>query len=163
MNRSADDDSQASKLQRMDEGPASPDILNISPIEHISSRTTSSSPATRHNQAQKIMNLPPDIFLELASFTSPQALLSLAFTCMTFYVFLSGPSPVSDMVWAKVGRAVRMPECPPDLTQIQYMRLVFLSVCMNCGNPRNTLNLRERRRMNRYRSPRCVYCCYERE
>ncbi|KAF9533611.1 hypothetical protein CPB83DRAFT_845563 [Crepidotus variabilis] len=92
--------------------------------------------ARRQRTTMSLVDLPMDIILEVLGHVEPLDLLNLLATSKTFKNLLMKRS--SRLVWRRARANVPdFPECPDDLTEIGYARLVFESHCQVCDQGRS--------------------------
>ncbi|KAF8607776.1 hypothetical protein BDV93DRAFT_603553 [Ceratobasidium sp. AG-I] len=85
-----------------------------------------------------IVEVPLDVFAEIASYLHPLDILSLARSTKYFRKLIMQPS--AKHIWHAAGRNVPgLPECPPHLSEPAYAALIFQKTCSICGTtvPRN--------------------------
>ncbi|KAG8710595.1 hypothetical protein FRC08_016960 [Ceratobasidium sp. 394] len=87
----------------------------------------------KQGRLRGIMNMPVDIFAEIAVYLYPIDLVYLARANKFFRQMLMNRSFIH--VWRCAERNVEgLPPCPKDLCQPQYAALVFTKYCSTCGN-----------------------------
>ncbi|KII91497.1 hypothetical protein PLICRDRAFT_105367 [Plicaturopsis crispa FD-325 SS-3] len=81
-----------------------------------------------------LIDLPLDIFFEVCTVLHPVDILQLSRVSKEFRsLFMSRNSR---HVWVAARRnAPGVPDCPPDMTEGQYARLLFEHDCYACGKP----------------------------
>ncbi|CAE6496594.1 unnamed protein product [Rhizoctonia solani] len=81
-----------------------------------------------------LVNMPIDIFTEIASHLLPIDIISLSRANRFFRNLLMNRS--SSHIWHGVMRNVRgLPPCPPDLSEPHFLALLFSKHCTMCGQP----------------------------
>ncbi|KAJ1300166.1 hypothetical protein OPQ81_011918 [Rhizoctonia solani] len=79
-----------------------------------------------------LVNMPIDIFTEIASYLMPIDIISLSRANRFFRNMLMNRS--SGHVWHRSMRNIRgLPPCPPDLSEPYYLSLLFSKHCTMCG------------------------------
>ncbi|CAE6358899.1 unnamed protein product [Rhizoctonia solani] len=106
-------------------------------------RTTSkpSKPVVRKKQVRGkqgglagLINMPIDIFTEVASYLLPGDILSLARSNKFFRNLLMDRSAIH--IWHGAMRNVKaLPPCPPGMSEPHYLSLLFSKTCSMCGAP----------------------------
>ncbi|KDQ18185.1 hypothetical protein BOTBODRAFT_42588 [Botryobasidium botryosum FD-172 SS1] len=81
--------------------------------------------------AHLITDMPFDILLEIMAHLLPDDLISLTYTGRAFRNILRRRS--SAEMWRFAFANAGMPECPDDLTELQYANLAFGTHCHQCG------------------------------
>ncbi|EIW63492.1 uncharacterized protein TRAVEDRAFT_80581, partial [Trametes versicolor FP-101664 SS1] len=79
-----------------------------------------------------LLNLPLDVLMEIMSFLRPRDLLTLARTCKDFRAYLFSRRSIPCWKAARQ-RWKDLPDCPSDISEMHYARLVFTEECHNCG------------------------------
>ncbi|KAF8602465.1 hypothetical protein BDV93DRAFT_411949, partial [Ceratobasidium sp. AG-I] len=75
-----------------------------------------------------LMNIPVEIFMEIASFINPGDLLSVARTCKTLRGTLMKHS--ATQIWHVAENSVLgLPNCPEDMHPPDYAALIFTKAC----------------------------------
>ncbi|EJC98196.1 uncharacterized protein FOMMEDRAFT_23771 [Fomitiporia mediterranea MF3/22] len=103
-------------------------------------RKSSAKAITVQRQESKVgnhesfMNMPVDIFYKIANHLTPHDILNLSRTSKGLRSVLT--SKKSENIWHAAREALEMPECPPDLSEMQYADLVFGKHCYSCNKPR---------------------------
>ncbi|TDL20433.1 hypothetical protein BD410DRAFT_790922 [Rickenella mellea] len=87
-----------------------------------------------HGKLALLMTMPIDIFCEIASHMAPLDILNLSRTTASLRSLLM--SKRSRHIWRAAQHNVCLPECPPDICEPQYAKLVFERLCHVCGAPR---------------------------
>ncbi|KAF8896760.1 hypothetical protein CPB84DRAFT_1781778 [Gymnopilus junonius] len=104
----------------------------------IKAETSKRVRKTRILSLKLFFNLPLDIVFEICSQLEPVDLLSLSRVSKSFRSFLLDRSSVS--IWRRVLDGFRgMPKCPVDLTEPQYISLLYDDFCMGCGSTRGNI------------------------
>ncbi|KAG8725327.1 hypothetical protein FRC09_002209 [Ceratobasidium sp. 395] len=79
-----------------------------------------------------LYNLPPEVFNEIVACLMPADLLSLAQTTKFFRKMLM--TRTSQHLWkAAMRNVLQLPECPPQLSEPEYISLLYSNTCSNCG------------------------------
>ncbi|KAH9855825.1 hypothetical protein C2E23DRAFT_552119 [Lenzites betulinus] len=89
----------------------------------------------------KLLNMPLDVFFEIASHLHPLDILRLSRTSKEFRTMLL--SRTSRHVWAAARETVvpPLPACPAHLSEPKYATIVFENLCMACGAGRSIANV----------------------
>ncbi|KAG9118263.1 hypothetical protein FRC07_007307 [Ceratobasidium sp. 392] len=93
----------------------------------------SRGPKRRNKSSLKrMLDMPPEVFHEIATHLTPADLLSLARTSKFFRkIFISRSSrPIWQAAFHNIPNA---PPCPPELNEPQYASLLFSKTCTRCG------------------------------
>ncbi|EUC55285.1 hypothetical protein RSOL_107910 [Rhizoctonia solani AG-3 Rhs1AP] len=99
----------------------------------------------------RLLDMPPELFNEVAIHLLPMDLLSLARSNKFFRKLLM--SRTSLQLWQQaLGNAPEIPSCPPELSEPQYISLIFSKTCSSCG-------ARVLRRMDPYLHVRLCNSC----
>ncbi|EJC98322.1 uncharacterized protein FOMMEDRAFT_171222 [Fomitiporia mediterranea MF3/22] len=93
---------------------------------------------------ETLTHMPFDIFCEIASHLSPLDLLNMSRTSKQLRAFLT--SKGSKSIWRVARDAVKLPECPSDISEVQFADLLFSKGCSLCDS-RRTIGLYFRLRM----------------
>ncbi|CUA77991.1 E3 ubiquitin-protein ligase TRIM13 [Rhizoctonia solani] len=84
-----------------------------------------------------LMNMPTDVFAEIASHLWPVDIINLARLNKYFRNMLMTRSSIH--IWHSAMRNVPgLPDCPAEMGEPRYLALVFLKTCTSCGEPVNT-------------------------
>ncbi|KAH8108785.1 hypothetical protein DFH11DRAFT_1631329 [Phellopilus nigrolimitatus] len=83
---------------------------------------------------EKLMNMPLDIFCEVAASLNPHDILNMSRSSRSLRSLLM--SKQSKSIWRAARQSLDMPECPSDLSEPEYADLVFGRGCYLCGAPR---------------------------
>ncbi|KAG8684960.1 hypothetical protein FRC08_013385, partial [Ceratobasidium sp. 394] len=104
---------------------------------------------------KRILDMPPEVFAEVASYLMPADLLSLARSNKFFRkIFMSRSS---QYIWQTTFKNLPdLPPCPPELCEPQYASLIFSKTCSKCGG-------RALRRMDPYLHVRLCNSCRDAE
>ncbi|KAI0781607.1 hypothetical protein BC629DRAFT_569801 [Irpex lacteus] len=87
------------------------------------------------NKYAHIADIPVDVFLEVATFLSPQDLLQLSRVSHHFRKIMLHPS--SENMWVVARRNMKNPPPPPKgLSESKYASLLFEHRCFGCGTVR---------------------------
>ncbi|CAE6433663.1 unnamed protein product [Rhizoctonia solani] len=89
---------------------------------------------TKNSKARlsRLLDMPPEVFNEVAAHLSPADLLSLARSNKFFRKMLM--SRTSQYLWKQaLANDPEIPECPPELSEPQYVSLLFSKTCSSCG------------------------------
>ncbi|EUC59831.1 hypothetical protein RSOL_325090 [Rhizoctonia solani AG-3 Rhs1AP] len=79
-----------------------------------------------------LMNMPIDIFTEITSYLLPVDIISLSRSNKFFRNMLMHRSSIH--IWHETMRNVEgLPPCPPNLSEPQYLTLLFVKTCSKCG------------------------------
>ncbi|KAJ1300874.1 hypothetical protein OPQ81_002512 [Rhizoctonia solani] len=99
----------------------------------------------------RLLDMPPEVFNEIATHLLPIDLLSLARSNRFFRnIFMSR---TSQHLWKQALQNIPdLPPCPPELSEPQYVSLIFSKTCSNCGT-------RVLRRMDPYLYVRLCNSC----
>ncbi|TDL22298.1 hypothetical protein BD410DRAFT_256420 [Rickenella mellea] len=81
-----------------------------------------------------LLTMPMDIFCEISGHMSPIDILHLARTSESLRDLLM--SKKSRPIWRAAQQNLGLPDCPPDICEPQYARLLFEKECHACGAPR---------------------------
>ncbi|EJC98311.1 uncharacterized protein FOMMEDRAFT_64412, partial [Fomitiporia mediterranea MF3/22] len=76
---------------------------------------------------EAFMNMPVDIFYRIAKYLTPHDLLNLTRTSKSLRSVLT--SKQTEHIWRTAREAVKLPNYPPDLFEIQYANLAFCKHC----------------------------------
>ncbi|KAI5122622.1 hypothetical protein M0805_008711 [Coniferiporia weirii] len=79
---------------------------------------------------EMIMEMPVEIFCEIAVNLTPHDLLNLARSSKSLRGFLMTKD--SKLVWRTARESVGLPECPPDLSEPQFADLLYCKGCYFC-------------------------------
>ncbi|KAH8113511.1 hypothetical protein DFH11DRAFT_1544751 [Phellopilus nigrolimitatus] len=82
----------------------------------------------------RMMDLPVDVFCEIASYVTTLDLLQLARSTRALRSLLMSKS--SRTIWLASEAAMGLPPCPSDMCEPQYASLQFEKFCNACGYPR---------------------------
>ncbi|KAF8593384.1 hypothetical protein BDV93DRAFT_461313 [Ceratobasidium sp. AG-I] len=75
-----------------------------------------------------LINMPCEIFVEIASLTDPIDLLSMARSCKTLRNTLM--EQLANKIWrAAEDNVPGLPNCPPDMCPLDYAALIFTKSC----------------------------------
>ncbi|KAG8902558.1 hypothetical protein FRB99_004347 [Tulasnella sp. 403] len=86
----------------------------------------------RRGRLQNIMNMPIDIFATVCEHLSPRDLRTLSLTARRLRELLM--SRDASHIWRGCRAQITgLPDCPPDLSEPQYARLIFTTECYGCG------------------------------
>lgn len=103
----------------------------------------------------RLMDLPPELFSEIAIHLFPADLLSLARSNKFFRKMFM--SRTSERFWKQaLINAPHIPACPKELSEPQYVSLLFSKTCSSCGE-------RVLRRMDPYLYVRLCTTCRDEE
>lgn len=83
---------------------------------------------------EALMHMPVDIFCEIASHLSPVDLLNMSRASKQLRAFLTSKN--SKSIWRAARNAIKLPECPSDLSEMQYADLLFSKGCYLCASRR---------------------------
>ncbi|KAG9008730.1 hypothetical protein FRB95_000410 [Tulasnella sp. JGI-2019a] len=98
-----------------------------------------------------IMQMPVDIFAEIASNLTPFCLLTLSRSSKRLRDILISDS--SKPIWRAARASIQdLPDCPQDLSEPQYARLMFEGECYVCHRPTKKVDLQIR--------IRCCHRCH---
>ncbi|TDL24368.1 hypothetical protein BD410DRAFT_118974 [Rickenella mellea] len=86
-----------------------------------------------HGKLALLMTMPTDIFCEIASYMAPLDILNLSRTSKSLRCLLM--SKRSRQIWRAAQHNLGLPDCPPDICEPQYAKLVFERLCHVCGAP----------------------------
>ncbi|KIM85612.1 hypothetical protein PILCRDRAFT_339430 [Piloderma croceum F 1598] len=75
----------------------------------------------------QLMNMPLDVFFEITGHLEPLDILRLSRVSKQFRVTFA--SKHSRHIWLTARRNIHMPECPSDLTELQFASLMFEQYC----------------------------------
>ncbi|CAE6537425.1 unnamed protein product, partial [Rhizoctonia solani] len=79
-----------------------------------------------------LMNMPIDIFTEIASHLWPVDIINLARLNKFFHNMLMSRSSIH--IWHNaMDNVYYLPACPPEMSEPRYLALVFLKTCTSCG------------------------------
>ncbi|OBZ75138.1 hypothetical protein A0H81_04832 [Grifola frondosa] len=80
-----------------------------------------------------LLNMPMDIFFEVASKLTPLDILHLSRVSKGFRAILI--SKTAQHIWIAARRNIQpqFPDCPPNLSELQYISLIFEQHCQACG------------------------------
>ncbi|KAH9895856.1 hypothetical protein C8Q73DRAFT_689792 [Cubamyces lactineus] len=120
---------------RTNDGPAPTNASTSSKYARVSTQFAPKGRAYT-GKLSGLMQVPMDVFFEIASHLRPIDLLQLARTSKTLRsVFLSR---TSRSVWlASLNRITGLPPCPTDMTEPAYAALLFDRICMLCSATRS--------------------------
>ncbi|KAF8602454.1 hypothetical protein BDV93DRAFT_194002 [Ceratobasidium sp. AG-I] len=119
------------------------DALQLEPSVARKVEQVCASPATSNVTHKKDLNasqsmlsglvdLPIEIFAEIASLAQPGDLLSLARCCKPLREMLMRPWVA--YIWRSAENNVEeLPHCPEDMCEPQYAALLFTNFCTSCG------------------------------
>ncbi|CAE6422560.1 unnamed protein product [Rhizoctonia solani] len=98
-------------------------------------RTRTKARASKRGKKAKLgrlLDMPPEVFNEIANHLLPMDLLSLARSNKFFRkVFMSRSS---QHIWIRaLGNLPDLPPCPPELNVPAYVSLIFSKTCSSCG------------------------------
>ncbi|CAE6468254.1 unnamed protein product [Rhizoctonia solani] len=110
--------------------------------EHASKRARTSASAQsappkkrikgKQGGLQGIMNMPIEVFMEIAPYLNPGDLISLIRTSKFFRTMLLNRSAAP--VWQRsLSNAPDLPPCPTEMMEPQYAALIFTKNCTICG------------------------------
>ncbi|EJC98310.1 uncharacterized protein FOMMEDRAFT_137196 [Fomitiporia mediterranea MF3/22] len=119
---------------------------------------TAQSQKGEGGQPETFMNTPVDIFYKIAKYLTPRDLLCLSRTSKGLRSVLT--SKQTDNIWRTARETFELPNCPPDLSEIQYAELVFGKHCCLCNAPRarNVFYEHRMRLCGRCRDAKLVNC-----
>jgi len=80
----------------------------------------------------QLMSMPLDVFFEITEQLEPFDILQLSRVSKRFRSTFA--SKHSRHIWVAARRNISMPECPSDLTELQYASLMFEQTCQACGS-----------------------------
>ncbi|KAI5117972.1 hypothetical protein M0805_004906 [Coniferiporia weirii] len=88
----------------------------------------------------RLLTMPSDIFLEIASHIEPIDVLHLSRVSLELNrIFMSKQSR---SIWRAARTNVQMPDCPDDLSEAQYISLLYEKDCQVCGSPNVPYNVK---------------------
>ncbi|TDL24417.1 hypothetical protein BD410DRAFT_785875 [Rickenella mellea] len=94
-------------------------------------KSSSAKKATSsHGKLSQLINMPVDIFIEIASHLTPLDLLHMARSSKRLRQNLM--SKHSRPIWRTARNSLRMPDCPPDMSEPQYAHFTFTKNCYVC-------------------------------
>ncbi|KAG8908287.1 hypothetical protein FRB99_007820 [Tulasnella sp. 403] len=103
--------------------------------KRTSSKKGKTSTVTRNRRTGKLrdlMNMPVDIFAAICEYLSPKDLRNLTLTSRRLRSILMTREMMH--IWrAARMNVVALPECPDDMSEPQYARLMFGAECYDCG------------------------------
>ncbi|QRV86994.1 hypothetical protein RhiJN_15012 [Ceratobasidium sp. AG-Ba] len=105
-------------------------------LPHKKPRSTRTAITTPHKpnklNADRLCDLPQDIINEIATFLTPADLLSLARTNKPLRKMFM--TRTAQHLWkATISNIPHLPECPPQLSEPQYISMLYSNTCSNCG------------------------------
>ncbi|QRV72015.1 hypothetical protein RhiJN_00029 [Ceratobasidium sp. AG-Ba] len=103
---------------------------------HKKARGTKAAITTPHKpnklNADRLCELPQDIIHEIATLLTPADLLSLARTNKPLRKMFM--TRTAQHLWkAAISNIPHLPECPPQLSEPQYISMLYSNICSNCG------------------------------
>ncbi|KAG8791713.1 hypothetical protein FRC12_008314 [Ceratobasidium sp. 428] len=95
---------------------------------------TDAKPAVKWSRGDlnQLLNMSPDIFLEIARHLTPPDLLTLARSTKLFRAMFMSRSAAP--IWQRaISNVVGLPTCPSSLCAPQYVSLIYSKTCSECG------------------------------
>ncbi|KAG8794942.1 hypothetical protein FRC12_019732 [Ceratobasidium sp. 428] len=95
---------------------------------------TDAKPAVKWSRGDlnQLLNMSPDIFLEIARHLTPPDLLTLARSTKFFRAMFMSRSAAP--IWQRaISNVVGLPTCPASLCAPQYVSLIYSKTCSECG------------------------------
>ncbi|KIJ23206.1 hypothetical protein M422DRAFT_276264 [Sphaerobolus stellatus SS14] len=97
-------------------------------------RATLAGRGRRVGKLCAFIDVPLDVLLEIVSHLSPQDLLNLSRASRLFYKLFVEDARYARAAWRAARTSIPgLPDCPSDLTEPQYAKLVFESDCYECS------------------------------